>query len=84
VRIDPEVLWRNSELPEVKEADLKITAEAGSVTVTGQRKFGMEENAANLAAFFLLNHARLRPEMTLTSTMTNATTSRTWMTPPIV
>jgi len=37
-----------AELPEVKEADLKVLAEAGSVTITGQRTFETEGNAGKL------------------------------------
>jgi HSP20 family protein len=43
--LDKEYLIR-AELPEVKEADLKISAEAGNVTLTGQRTFGTEEKAS--------------------------------------
>jgi HSP20 family protein len=40
--LDKEYLIK-AELPEVKEADLKISAEAGSVSISGLRKFGTEE-----------------------------------------
>jgi hypothetical protein len=33
---------------------------------------------------YFTSHAGLRPEMKLSSTMTRATTSRTWSSPPIV
>ena len=32
-----------AELPEVKREDVKVTAEAGSLTITGERKFEKEE-----------------------------------------
>jgi HSP20 family protein len=34
-----------AELPEVQEADLKISAEAGLLTIIGQRKFETQDNA---------------------------------------
>ena len=33
-----------AELPEVKKEDVKVTAEAGTLTITGERKFEKEEN----------------------------------------
>ena len=32
-----------AELPEVKKEDVKVTAEAGTLTITGERKFEQEE-----------------------------------------
>ena len=33
-----------AELPEVKKEDVKVTAEEGTLTITGERKFEKEEN----------------------------------------